>query len=794
MTNHPRRLRYDQPATHFNEALPVGNGRLGAMFYGGVATERLHLNEDSLWSGSGPAAVPPEGLEALPEIRRLLFAGELRKAHELAIRTLPGPFTEAYQPAGDLVLESLRPPGAVSGYRRELDLEQAVGSVTFVEDGVRHVREVFASHPAGVVVLRWTVDRPGALSCRIRLESPQRHRVAVGESALTLSGQAPSRVEWFQTKPGEGIFHDERSGRSGMTFVTGLAVVAPGARISCEGTGLRVEGATGISIFSDTRTSFASDDPAGDVASALDSARAIGWDALRADHVADHRALFDRVRLELGHLDEVLEDLTIPERLSRRSPAGPDPGLAALLFDYGRYLLIASSRPGSQPANLQGIWNRDVQPPWWSNYTLNINTQMNYWPAEVCGLGELHEPLFDFIDRLRRTGEVAAHSLYGCRGWLAHHQTDLWASATPTGLTPGAPNEGASRYAIWPMGGAWLTRHLWEHYLYHGDQVFLRERAWPAMKGAADFLLDFLVESPGGHLTTAPSTSPENSFHAEGFRAAIATGSAMDLAIIRDLLANCLAAERALGGREPEFVQRVQNVLERLPQPAITASGRLQEWDKDYPEWEPRHRHVSHLYGLHPAAEIDPARAPRLASAARRSLEARGDDGTGWSLAWKINFWARLLDGDHVGRLVGKFLFPVPPDKVGLDHPGGLYPNLLCAHPPFQIDGNFGFTAGIAEMLLQSHAGEIVLLPALPADWPSGRVAGLRARGGFIVDISWHNGSLVSAVLHSLCGNPCRLRYGEDVCNLHPAKNETREWWPQRGATPADPLPALPEP
>jgi len=776
MKNHPRRLRYNQPAAHFNEALPVGNGRLGAMFYGGVAAERLHLNEDSLWSGSGPAAVPPEGLEALPEIRRRLFAGELREAHELAIRTLPGPFTEAYQPVGDLVLESLRPPGPVTAYRRELDLERAVGSVTFVEDGVRHAREVFASHPAGVVAIRWTVDRPGALSCRIRLESPQRHRIEAGEAGLTLRGQAPSRVEWFQTKPGEGIFHDERPGRSGMTFVTGLTVLAPGARISCSGNELRVEDATGISIFSDTRTGFSSGDPAGDVACTLRRVGAKSWDELRAGHVADHRALFDRMRLELGNFDADLENLPIPERLSRRSPEHPDPGLAALLFDYGRYLLIASSRPGSQPANLQGIWNREVQPPWWSNYTLNINTPMNYWPAEVCGLGELHGPLFDFIDRLHGPGETVARSLYGCRGWLAHHQTDLWASATPTGFTAGAPNEGASRYAIWPMGGAWLARHFWEHYLYGGDQAFLRERAWPVLKGAADFLLDFLVERPDGLLTTAPSTSPENSFHAEGFRAAIATGSTMDLSIIRDLLANCLAAERALGGGEPEFARQAQMALERLPQPVISPSGRLQEWDADYPEWEPHHRHVSHLYGLHPAAEIDPSRTPSLARAARRSLEARGDDGTGWSLAWKINFWARLLDGDHAGRLVEKFLFPVPPDKVGLDHPGGLYPNLLCAHPPFQIDGNFGFTAGIAEMLLQSHGGEIVLLPALPAAWPSGRVAGLRARGGFVVDIVWHDGRLVTASIRSICGNPCRLRSGQDFCNLHLAKDELFEW------------------
>jgi len=775
-----RQLRYDAPAVHFNQALPLGNGRMGTMFYGGIVAERMHLNEDSLWSGCGPAGVPSLARESLPEIRRLLFAGCLRAAHELAIRTMPGSFSEAYQPVGDLVIETDGSEFPVTDYRRELDLDRAVGVTCFGRGGVIHRREVLVSRPAEVVAIRWTVDRPGALDCRIRLESPLRHRVTINKKGLTLTGQAPSHVECYRSKPGEGIHYDERPGHGGMTFAAGVAVHAPGATATVHDAGLQIHGATELLILIDIRTSYAAKDPESMVSEVLSRAMACGWASLLAAHIADQRALFERVSLSLGETEASVTALTLPERIARRGRGEADPDLDALVFDYGRYLLIACSRPGSQPANLQGLWNIDVQPPWWSGYTININTEMNYWPAEVCGLPELHEPLFDFLERLRVHGAVVAREMYGCGGWCAHHQTDIWASATPVGFTPDMPNESASRYAIWPMGGAWICRHLWEHYLYTGDAAFLRERAWPAMRGAADFLLDFLAERPDGYLTTAPSTSPENSFRAEGFQAAIATGSTMDLSIIRDLFGNCIAAERALGGCDPAFAGRLRSALVRLPPLAVTASGRIPEWDLDYPEWESAHRHVSHLFGLHPASEIDPRRTPELANAARRTLDARTDNGTGWSLAWKINFWGRLHHAERAYSLIGKFFNPVAPDQVDLDHPGGVYPNLLCAHPPFQIDGNFGFTAGVAEMLLQSHVQtddlesgppwesqisnlrfDIHLLPALPVAWVNGDVTGLRARGGVTVDMHWRDGCLKEARLTSASPQNLTIRLGD---------------------------------
>ncbi|NDC75021.1 glycoside hydrolase family 95 protein [bacterium] len=764
-------LHYAVPAEHFNEALPLGNGRLGAMFYGGVERERIHLNESSLWSGVGPAEIPPQGRAALPQIRRLLFSNQLREAHELAISTLPGAFTESYQPVGDLLLELTDAAGvaSVTNYRRELDLGAAMGRTRFTTGGVVHERELLVSHPAQIVALRWRVDRPGALSCSLRFASPLRHEIAADAGGFAITGRAPSHVQWFGVKPGEGITYEPFRGRIGMEFSARCSVSAPGARVRVEDNTLVIDDATELTVLLDVRTAFSSHSPDSEAAATLTQARRQTWAETVSAHLSDHEGLFGRVRLMLSGTSTQMEELPTDQRLARRSAGSADPGLEALVFDYGRYLLIASSRPGGQPANLQGLWNREMQPPWSSNFTVNINTQMNYWPAEVCDLSELHTPLFDFIERLCLHGEITARELYGCDGWVCHHQTDLWASATPIGFTPGKPNDGASRYALWPMGAAWLVRHLWEHYLHNRDTVFLRTRAWPAMRGAAVFMLEFLVERPDGCLTTAPSTSPENSFRlADGFRAGIATGSTMDLSILRDLFSNCLDADRALGGTDPELAQRLRDALRRLPPRVITPSGRLAEWDQDYEEWEPHHRHVSHLYGLHPAAEIHPEETPALAEAARRTLEVRSDGGTGWSLAWKINFWARLQDAAHAHRLIDTFFHAVTATATDVGAVGGLYPNLLCAHPPFQIDGNFGYTAAVAELLLQSHRElvqsgrrEIHLLPALPAAWSEGKASGLRARSGVNVSLKWSANALVWASLVADHDGEFSVRYGD---------------------------------
>lgn len=738
------------------------------MFHGRVESERIHLNEDSLWSGVGPAPIPPEGRCALPEIRRLLFEGKLREAHDLTIDSMAGRFNEAFQPVGDLLLEITSPQGKLEQYSRQLDINSATGFTEFLLDGVTHTRELMVSRPSQCLMLKWRVDKQGALNCRIGLTSPLRHRLELKDSTLILEGEAPAHVGWFRVKPGEDIIYDDRPGHQGMQFTSGIRVEAPGAEISQTEQGLIVTGATELYLFGDTRTDAVCEDPPRVVLETLNKAVETGWEKMKHLHQEDYRDLFHRVRLDLGDSSKDLEKLSLGERLSLRGKGGADPELETLLFNYGRYLLICSSRPGSQPANLQGLWNRDVQPPWWSNYTLNINTEMNYWLAEPCSMPEVHEPLFDYAERLKKEGEKVAWELYGCNGWTAHHQTDFWCSATPVGLTPGSRNDSASRYAFWPMGGAWLSRHFWDHVLFTGNQQFLRDRAWPVMEGAARFLLDFLVKRPDGLFTTAPSTSPENSFRiGDEFRAAIASGSTMDLSIIRDLFSNCLEAAVLLQGIDPVFQDRLRQALELLPALTVTSSGRIPEWDRDYPEWEPNHRHVSHLYGLHPASEFSPERTPEIAAASRKTLEGRSDEGTGWALAWKINFWARLHDGERAHRLIGKFFNPVPADQVSLDYPGGLYPNLLCAHPPFQIDGNLGYTAGVVEMLLQSHLRgstsgdyEIRILPALPGTWRNGSVKGLKARGNVGVDVKWRDGALTEVVLTPGSPRSVTVHYG----------------------------------
>ena len=773
-------LRYDRPAHRWTEALPVGNGRLGAMVFGGAAREQLQLNESSLWSGAPKDWNNPGAREALPKLRAALFAGDYAAANRLA-RQMQGPFTQAYQPLGDLFLDF---PGAekAEAYSRTLDLDRAVATTRYQIDDATFTREVFASRPDELIVVRLTCDRPNRIAFTATVGSPLRHTSAVdGADELVLAVRAPVHSVpsyWGSDNP---IVYDESPNPEGMKAELRVRVLADGGKIAFAPGSLTVSGADSVTLLLSAGTSFAGfdrspgrdgRDPSALARAPLAAARP--WPELLERHLADHRALFRRVSLDLGSAPAAAGLLT-EARLVRFARGEPDPGLAALLFQYGRYLLVACSRPGGQPANLQGLWNDSLRPPWSSNYTLNINTEMNYWPAEVANLSECHEPLFDFIGRLAVNGARTAETNYGARGWVAHHNSDLWAHTAPVGDF----GHGDPLWANWQMSAAWLCQHLWEHYAFGRDEAFLRERAWPLMKGAAEFCLDWLVEDARGRLLTAPSTSPEIDFHVPaGGRSAIAVGATMDLAIIRDLFANVLDAARVLK-IDDDFTHRVAAAETRLLPYQVGSRGQLQEWAEDLLETDVRHRHTSHLFGVYPGRSITTA-TPELLAAARRSLELRGDESTGWALGWRVNLWARLRDGDRAHVFVRNLLRPVGATIDGAKADGGgVYPNLFDAHPPFQIDGNFAFVSGVAEMLLQSHLDAIDLLPALPSAWPAGSVRGLRARGGFEVDLEWNESKPVAVTVRSTGGSGGRLRFAGRELELGLRPGESRRVGPE---------------
>ncbi|MBD2872285.1 glycoside hydrolase family 95 protein [Paenibacillus arenilitoris] len=730
-TKQENRIWYKQPAAAWEEALPVGNGKLGAMVFGHPARERIALNEDSVWYGGPRDRNNPDALPNLGRIRELLKEGRLKEAEELSVMALSGvPETQRhYMPLGDLLL-SFRYGTAeeASDYTRELDLAGGVASVSYTKGEARYSRETFASFPDEALVTRLTADRPGSVSFTARLA---RGRNRYYDEIAKADGSAI-------------VMRGNCGGAGGSDFRAVLRAVAEGGTVSIVGEHLVVEGADSVTLLLTAATSFRHADPEQYAVQAGLKAAESDYESMKLRHIRDFAALAERASLRLGE-ESGEAGLPTDERLKRVQEGARDAGLIALYYQYGRYLLISSSRPGSLAANLQGIWNEHMLPPWDSKYTININAQMNYWPAEPGNLAECHEPLFDLIERMREPGRKTARAMYDCGGFVAHHNTDIWGDTAPQDLYLPA--------TYWPMGAAWLCLHLWEHYEYGLDRDFL-ERAYPTMKEAARFFTDYLSETEDGLLVTNPSVSPENTYVLpNGESGTLCIGPAMDGQILHELFTACSEAAERLGIDEAERRQW-RSCRERLPQPAIGKHGQLLEWMEDYDEAEPGHRHISHLFALHPGKRFTVRSTPEWAAAARVTLERRlanGGGHTGWSRAWIINFWARLEDGEKAFENV----------QALLGH--STLPNLLDNHPPFQIDGNFGGAAGISEMLLQSHAGEIHLLPALPSAWAEGEIRGVRTRGGFEADIRWSRGKLQEARIRASVDNDCTLRAGLPV-------------------------------